>query len=97
MNMQNLMAQARKIQSEMERLTSEIESKEFTSSTDAVTVVANGKNEIQRIEIKDETILSSKEIVEDMLTVAINDVLNQIKNEKNDKLGKYTGGMGGLF
>lgn len=97
MNMQNLMAQARKIQSEMERLTQAIESKEFTSSTEAITVVANGKNEILKIEIKDESILSAKEITEDMLTVAVNDVLNQIKKEKNDKLGKYTGGMGGLF
>lgn len=97
MNMQNLMAQAKKIQGEMERLTTEIENKEFTASTELVTITATGKNEIKKIEILDEKILESKEIVEDMILIAVNQVLSQIKKEKNEKLGKFTGGMGGLF
>lgn len=97
MNMQNLMAQARKIQGEMERLTKEIENKEFIATTELVSVTATGNNEIKRIEILDDKILESKEIVEDMILIAINQVLFQIKNEKNEKLGKFTGGMGGLF
>ena len=33
----------------------------------------------------------------DILLVAVNDVLDQIKNEKEKKLGRLTGGLGGLF
>lgn len=97
MNMQNLMAQARKMQGEMEKLTQEIENKEFEIKTEAIVVKANGKNEILKIEIVDKSILSSQEITEDMITIAVNQVLKEIKKEKENKLGKFTGGMGGLF
>ena len=97
MNMQNIMAQARKIQGEMERLTKEIESTTFTYKNDNVLIEASGKNKITKIEIVNEEVLKDKEILEDLLYVGINDVLNQIKKVKEDKLGKYTGGMGGLF
>ena len=97
MNMQNIMAQARKIQGEMERITKEIESTTFTYKNDNVLIEASGKNKITKIEIVNEEVLKDKEILEDLLYVGINDVLNQIKKVKEDKLGKYTGGMGGLF
>lgn len=97
MNMQNIMAQARKIQGEMERITKEIESTTFTYKNDNILIEASGKNKITKIEILNEEVLKDKEILEDLLYVGINDVLNQIKKVKEDKLGKYTGGMGGLF
>lgn len=97
MNMQNIMAQARKIQGEMERITKEIESTTFTYKNDNVLIEASGKNKITKIEILNEEVLKDKEILEDLLYVGINDVLNQIKKVKEEKLGKYTGGMGGLF
>ena len=45
----------------------------------------------------DQEIKYENEILEDVITVAINNVLDQIKNEKEKKLGKYTNGLGGLF
>jgi DNA-binding protein YbaB len=36
-------------------------------------------------------------MLEDMILLAINKILVKIKNDKDSKLGKYTGGMGGLF
>ena len=36
-------------------------------------------------------------MLEDILFVAMNDVLGQIKKEKEKKLGRYTNGLGGLF
>ena len=36
-------------------------------------------------------------MLEDIVLVAINNVLEQVKSEKDKKLGKYTNGMGGLF
>lgn len=97
MNMQNIMAQARKIQGEVEKLTKEINEKEFTYKNENVEVSFSGDNKLKSIKILDDGVLSDSEMLEDVLFVAINDVLEQIRKEKESKLGKYTGGMGGLF
>ena len=41
--------------------------------------------------------MEDKDLCSDVILVGINDVLNQIKKEKESKLGKYTNGLGGLF
>ena len=97
MNMQAMMMQAKKLQKEIENTTKEIDSKVFTYENQNITVECLGTNEIQKINIKNEDILSDKEMLEDVILVAINDVLNQVVEEKNKKLGKYTNGLGGLF
>lgn len=97
MNMQALMQQAKKIQGDLEKKTKEIELKEFTHEDNNICVIATGKNNIKRVTIKNEDIIQDREMLEDVIVVAINDVLNQVKSEKDEKLGKYTGGLGGLF
>ena len=97
MNMQSLMAQARKLQGDMEKITKEIENTIFKYENDNVLLEINGKNEVVKINIKDSSILEDKEMLEDILFVAMNDVLGQIKKEKEKKLGRYTNGLGGLF
>jgi DNA-binding YbaB/EbfC family protein len=97
MNIQNLMAQARKIQGEVEKITKEIENSTFTEENEVVYIEMNGKNEIIKLSIKNNEVLNDKEMLEDMILLAINKILVKIKNDKDSKLGKYTGGMGGLF
>lgn len=97
MNMNALMAQARKLQGELEKTTNEIEGKKFVYENENITVEATGDNHITKVEIKNESILQDKEILEDIITVGVNNILNQIKKEKEDKLGKYAGGLGGIF
>ncbi len=97
MNMQSLMAQARKLQGDMEKLSKEIENTVFTYENDQISVEINGKYEVKKMNIKDTSIMEDKEMLEDMLFVGINNVLEQIKKEKEKKLGKYTNGLGGLF
>lgn len=97
MNIQAMMAQARKLQKDLEKTTKEIESKTFTYENDNILVEALGNNKITKISIKNDDILEDKEMLEDIMLVAINDVLDKIKKEKEDKLGKYTNGLGGLF
>ena len=97
MNMQKIMAEARKIQGDMERLTKQIESTTFTYKNDNILIEALGNNVITKVEILNVSILEDKEILEDLIFVGVNNVLEQIKKEKENKLGKYTGGMGGLF
>ena len=95
MNMQSLMAQARKLQGDIERITKQIESTTFKYENDYVLI--EGNNTIDLIKIKNNQILEDSEMLEDMIQVGVNDVLKQIKTEKDKKLGKYTNGMGGIL
>lgn len=97
MNMQALMAQARKLQSNLEKTTKEINEKEYEYQTDNIMIIMNGNYNVKTIKIKNDILLSDKELLEDVFTVGINDLTNQIKNDKDEKLGKYTNGLGGLF
>lgn len=97
MNMQAMMAQAKKLQADLEKTTKEIDNKTFTFENENVLVECLGNNKITKIEIKNNDILEDQEMLGDILLVAINNVLEQIKNEKEKKLGRLTGGLGGLF
>lgn len=97
MNMQAMMAQARKIQKELEKTTTEIEGTTFTCENENVLVECLGNNKVTKIVIKNESILEDGELLGDVVLVAVNNVLKQVRKEKDKKLGKYTGGLGGLF
>jgi len=97
MNMQSLMAQARKLQGDIERITKQIESTTFKYENDYVLIEGKGNNTIDLIKIKNNQILEDSEMLEDMIQVGVNDILKQIKTEKDKKLGKYTNGMGGIL
>lgn len=97
MNMQAIMAQARKLQGDLEKATKEIEGTLFNYENENILVECNGKNEVKKVTIKNKDLLEDSEMLEDILVVAINNVLSQVKQEKDKKLGKYTNGLGGLF
>ena len=99
-NMNNLMKQAQKLQKQMEDMQKEMETKEFEASVGggAVVVKANGKKEIISINIKPEVVDSDDvEMIEDLILSAVNEVLRKAEDETANKMGKLTGGMGGLF
>lgn len=97
MNMQNLMAQARKIQGEIEKVSAAIDNTEYEYKNDNIHVVICGNYKVKKLEILQPELTEDKEILEDMLCVGVNNVLDQIKKDKDTKLGKYTGGLGGLL
>lgn len=97
MNMQAMMQQARKLQKELEKTTTEIDNTTFKYENDNVLVEGLGSNKITKIEIKNDDILEDGEMLADVLTVAVNNVLDQVKKEKERKLSKYGSGLGGLF
>ena len=61
--------------------------------TDAVVTIVK----VKKIDIKDTSILEDKEMLEDIIVVAMNEVLKKIETDKTKKLEKYTNGLGGLF
>lgn len=97
MNMQAMMQQARKLQKELEKTTNEIDNTTYTYENDNVLVEALGCNKVTKIEIKNEEILEDGEMLADILVVAVNNALDQIRKDKDRKLSKYGSGLGGLF
>ena len=96
MNMQSLMAQARKLQGDIERITKQIESTTFKYENDYVLIEGKGNNTIDLIKIKNNQILEDSEMLEDMIVLAVNENIKQIDKEMENKLGKF-GGMAGLL
>lgn len=98
MNIQTMMKQAQKLQKDMLDEKAKIDEKIFEGKSSFVSVKVKGTKEIVEIKINNESIDSDEiEMLEDMLLVAINDAMKQIDKETEDKMGKYTQGMPGLF
>jgi len=98
MNIQAMMKQAQAIQKEMMKAKEEIDSKIYTGSSSFVEVNVRGNKQIESINIKENSLDESDiEMLQDLLVVAINDAMKQIDKETEQKLGKYTQGMPGLF
>lgn len=98
MNIQAMMKQAQKLQKDMMNAKQEIDEMEFESSSSFVTIRENGKKEITSVKIsKAELDKEDIEMLEDMILVAVNDINKQIDKVTEQKMGKYTQGMPGLF
>lgn len=98
MNIQAMMKQAQKLQKDMMNAKTEIDKTEFEATSSFVKVRANGKREILEVKITTESLEKEDlEMLEDMILIAVNDVMKQIEKETENKLGRYTQGMPGLF
>ena len=98
-NMNNLMKQAQKLQRDMEQAQKELESKEFEASVGggAVVVKVNGKKEVLAINIKEEVVDPDDiEMLEDLIVAATNEALRKMEEDSQEKMGKVTGGLGGM-
>lgn|SRR5574344_58068 len=99
MNMQNLMAQAQKIQKEIQKKQEEINSTLFTGTTQYVTVQMYGSKKLHKITINHDLLHNDEDIdaIEDMLMIAFNDAMSQIDKEIENKMGAYGKGLNGLL
>lgn len=98
MNIQAMMKQAQKLQKDMMNAKKEIDETEFECTKSFVTVKAMGNKKIKSIKIDMESISKDEvEMVEDLILVAVNELMDKIDKETEKKMGKYTQGMPGLF
>ena len=99
MNMQQMIIQAQKMQREMQKKQNELEAQEFTvSKGGAVTVVVKGDKSIVSVSIdKDAMDPDNKDMVEELIALAINEAIEQIKAKEAEISSSVSGGMGGLF
>ena len=98
MNIQAMMRQAQKIQKEMTEAKEKLDKEEFEITKSFVTVKALGSKKITEIKIDTQQLEKEDiEMLQDLILLAINEVMEQIDNETEKVMGKYTQGMPGLF
>ena len=96
MNINALMQQAQKMQRDLNKAQKELDAKlfEFDSAGGAIHLSIYGNKKIEKIDIdKDAIDPEDKEMLEDMIKIAINDALDVIEEENKKLQAKLTNGM----
>ena len=98
MNMQQMMAQAQKMQRELRKAQAELAQKELkVAKGGAVTVTVLGNKEIKAIEIDDDAFdPENKDMIQDMIALAINEAMAKIDEESEAINERITGQPGGF-
>lgn len=98
MNMQQMLMQAQKMQRELAKAQAQLAEKEFAvSKGGAVTVVLKGDKTVVSISIDEDAFdKDNKEMVEEMVVLAINEAQEKIDEESEAINEKITGRPGGL-
>lgn len=96
MNMQQIMMQAQKMQREIEKKRRALMEKEFSvSKGGAIKVTVLGNRQITALEIDEEAFdKDNKEMIEEMIALAINEAMNQIDEEEAKISSSAAGGLG---
>ncbi len=97
-----MMKQVQKMQEDMANLQADIEEREFTASAGGgiVEVTFNGKHEMKKITIDPEAVDPQDiEMLEDFITIAVNEAIRNIDETSSREMGAITGGLNipGLF
>lgn len=97
MDIKAMMKQAQEMQAQMERIKVEIDNSEFTSTQGGVvSVTMYGTKMISKVEINDDA-MSDKEMLEDLVMLAVNDCAKQIEEYTTEKMGAFAPMLGGLM
>ena len=92
--MVNMIQKAKKIQEDIQIAQEEIKSTscQGESGSGAVKITLNGEYRATNIQI-DESLLTDKEILEDLIMTALNDASSQVSEISKAKLKNVTGGI----
>lgn len=98
MNMQQMMIQAQKMQRELKKALDELAKQEFTvSKSGAVTVTMMGDGSLKSIEIDNDAFdAENKEMVQDLLVLAVNELQENIETAKEEVNERITGSRAGF-
>ena len=92
----DMMQKIQKMQDDMAKAQEEVENTEFTASQcgGAVEVRINGKHEVLGITIKPEVVDPEEpEMLEDLLTVALNEAIRKANETMENRMNSLTGGL----
>ena len=95
-NMNQVVAQAQRMQRQIELAQAEIQEMRFTGTAggELVKVVVTGKHQLESVEIAKEVVDPDDiEGLQDLIIAAANQALEQIDKTNQERIGAITGGM----
>ena len=97
--MQRILQEAQKMQAQIQKEQKELEGTIYEGNSSIVSVKMNGKYQVVEVKVNlDEAIdASDKEMLEDMILLAVNDATKKIAQDKDKKMGKFGQGLAGLM
>lgn len=101
----DMLKQVQKMQEDMANLQEDLDAREYTATSGGgiISVTVNGKHEITELKINPDAIDPEEpEMLEDLITVAINEAIATAAKTSEEEMGAITGGlnipgMPGLF
>ena len=98
MNMQAMLKQAQAMQRDMLKAKEEIDNTDFNGENGLVKVTMKGDKTITSVVIDKEGFEADDlDMLQDMFMVATNEAMKKVDKMTEEKMGKYTQGMPGLF
>ena len=93
-NIAQMMQQAQRMQDNLKRVEQELAVLEVTGQAGGgmVSVTLTGKMEVRRVHI-DPSVLGDAEMLEDLVTAAMNDAVNKANEESAKRMSAATAGM----
>lgn len=95
-NMAGMMKKVQKLQADMAKLQEELKGRTLEVSTGggAVKVVVNGEKKVQSIKIAPSAVdPEDVEMLEDLVTAAVNEAMTKVDDMMSQEMGKLTGGL----
>mgnify|MGYP005935315823 FL=1 len=95
-NMQGMMKKVQKMQQDMLKMQEELKNRtvEATAGGGAVTVVVTGRKTVEKVTIAPSAVDSEDvEMLEDLVTTAVNEAMRKVDEMTEKEMGKITGGM----
>jgi len=91
----NLMKQAQAMQESMQKAQEELASLEVTGESGGgmVKVTMTGKHEVRRIAIDDSLLADDKDMLEDLVSAAINDAVHKVEATTQERMSGLTSGL----
>ena len=95
-NMQGMMKKVQKMQQDMLKMQEGLKNRtvEATAGGGAVTVVVTGRKTVEKVTIAPSAVdPEDVEMLEDLVTTAINEAMRKVDEMTEKEMGKITGGM----
>ncbi len=92
----DMLKQVQKMQEDMANLQADLDEREFTATSGGgmISVTVNGKHELKELKISPDAIDPEEpEMLEDLITVAINEAIANATKTSEEEMGAITGGL----
>ena len=94
-DLNNLMKQVQQMQEQMKKAQEDIAKQELTGEAGAglVRITMNGRHDVKKVEIDPSLLSEDKEVVEDLVGAAINDVVRKVAEKNKDQMSGFASGL----